>query len=257
MPAARVHKRRYAPSGGPLKRHVKPRGGRAAIVLAPDHPAVVEARTIFSTTVNEPDHPRVKNVLKSGHNSRKIGKAVVKGRWAGMPILTLTLEERATCPRSCREFRSCYGNGMPYAQRMRDDGWLMTALAFEIEDYAVRFPAGFVVRLHVLGDFYGTEYVAFWRLMMARTPALRLFGFTAHAMDSAIGAAVLDLNVAFPDRCRIRFSGTDAGGLGALVIDAAADSRHVLCPAQTDATDCCGTCGLCWTMNRVVEFVRH
>lgn len=257
MPEARVHKPRHLPSGGPLRRHVKPKGARRAIVLAADHPAVVEARTIFPTTVNEQDHPRVKNLLKSGHNSRKIGKAVTKGRWRGMPIFTLTLEERATCPRSCKEWRSCYGNGMPYTQRLRDDGWLMTGLAFEIEALAARHPAGFVVRLHVLGDFYSTEYVGFWRLMLARNDALRIFGFTAHAMESEIGGAVLALDFDFHDRCRIRFSGTDEDGLGSLVIDHAADSQHVLCPAQSDATECCGTCGLCWTMNSTVEFVRH
>lgn len=257
MVAAARTRTRVLPSGGPLRRHVKPKGKRGAIVLATDHGAVVEARSLFPTTVNEPDHPRVKNMLKSGHNSRKIGKTVTKGRWKGMPILTLTLEERATCPRGCLEWRSCYGNSMPYAQRLRDDGWLTTFLAFEIEALAERHPAGFVVRLHVLGDFYSTEYVAFWRLMLTQNAPLRVFGFTAHPMDSEIGGAVLALNFAFHDRFRVRFSGTDEDGLGSLVIDAAADSQHVLCPAQTDATECCGTCGLCWTMNKTIEFVRH
>jgi hypothetical protein len=109
---------RYA-YGGPLRRFesVKPKGrGRS---LAPTHAAVREARTIFPTTVNAVDHPRVKRILKGGENSRKIGKRVTKGRYKGFFIFTLTLEERATCPRTCEVFGACYGNGMPYAQRIK------------------------------------------------------------------------------------------------------------------------------------------
>lgn len=60
------------------------------------------------------------------------------------------------------------------------------------------------------------------------------------------------MNAENPGRCVIRFSGRDS-----LVIASPAESQHVLCPVQTGKTDCCGTCGLCWTMSRPVEFVRH
>src|SRR4051812_1807050 len=56
-------------------------------------------------------------VLISGHNSRKIGAAVTKGRWSGYPVFTLTLEERATCPRSCLHWLDCYGNKMNWPTR--------------------------------------------------------------------------------------------------------------------------------------------
>ena len=39
--------------------------------------------------------------LKWGHNSAKVGGRAIRGRWKNLPIYTLTLEERATCPRSC------------------------------------------------------------------------------------------------------------------------------------------------------------
>jgi len=215
------------PHGGPLKRHVKPKGARGAIVLADDHAAVTEARSLFpGTVVHSSMSPRV---LVSGVNSRKIGKAVTKGRWRGMPIFTLTLEERSHCPRTCGEWASCYGNHMHYARRHIGDEVLERKLVEELAALQDSHPAGFVVRLHVLGDFYSSLYVDFWR----------------GAMDC------------FHDRFRVRFSGTDEDGRGSLVINTAADSQHVLCPVQTDATDCCGTCGLCWTMDRVVEFVRH
>jgi hypothetical protein len=247
--------RRFA-NGGPLKRHVshKPGSGRAR-VLDGDHVAAREARSLFPSTVIHAT--MTDRLLKSGANSRKTGRMVTKGRWAGMPIYTLTLEERRTCPATCAEWLSCYGNNMHLAQRLIVDGVFAARLRSEVKALAKAHAGGFVVRLHVLGDFPSRDYVELWRWLLNCHPELRLFGYTARAMDDPIGQAVLDLNFGFYDRVRIRFSGTDAEGLGATVIDRAEDSRHVVCPAQTGATDCCGTCGLCWTMNRTVEFVRH
>ena len=78
------------------------------------HPAIVEGRTIYPQQVMQPGKY---NVLKPGANSCKTGPKILKGRWAGMPIYTLTLEERRTCPGSCRHWRSCYGNRTPWAER--------------------------------------------------------------------------------------------------------------------------------------------
>jgi hypothetical protein len=67
--------------------------------LRQDHPAAVEGRTIFPrSVVGAADSPRL---LVSGHNNSKLGKEVLRGSRAGWPIFHLTLEERATCPRSC------------------------------------------------------------------------------------------------------------------------------------------------------------
>ncbi len=246
---------RHFPNGGALKRHVKPKGKKASTVLADTHRAIVERGTLFPHTVVHPSNaPRM---LVDGINSRKIGKLVTKGRWAGMPIFTLTLEERATCPSTCLEWNSCYGNNMHWARRLMPGKALEERLALELSIKALEHPAGFVVRLHVLGDFYSVGYVRFWTLALARIPALRVFGFTARAPESKIGAAVLAMTTRADERCWIRFSGIDAGGLGAVVIPTAAESKRVVCPAQLDKTDCCGTCGLCWTMDRTIEFVRH
>jgi hypothetical protein len=253
MTEARPYPVRHFPSGGPLKRHVSAKPSGRKNRLDEDHPAVVEGRTKYPHSVVEAaDSPRL---LIEGKNQRKIGNMVTKGRWAGMPIFCLTLEERATCPRSCGEWRTCYGNGMNWARRHRDDGWLMPMLALEIEALSVKHPRGFVVRLHILGDFYSVEYARFWQLMLAENPALRVFGFTARAPASAIGREIVAMN-AEGNRCWIRFSGA-LGAMGSLVIANAAASVHVLCPARSDKTDCCGTCGLCWTMQKPIEFVRH
>ena len=245
--------RRYFPSGGPLKRHVsaKPSGRKNS--LNADHPAVVEGRTKYPhSVVDAADSPRL---LIEGKNQRKIGNTVVKGRWAGMPIYCLTLEERATCPRSCREWRTCYGNGMNWARRHRDDGQLMPRLHDEIAALSMKHPGGFVARLHILGDFFSLEYATFWDAMLDAYEPLRIFGFTAHPPSDEIGRYLVSMN-AEGDRCWIRFSGA-LGAMGSLVIANEAASVHVLCPAQTGKTDCCGTCGLCWTMQRPIEFVRH
>lgn len=236
---------------------IKP-GGRA-IRLTADHPAALNARSLFPSTVVHADtSPRL---LVSGANQRKIGKKVVKGRWKGMPIYCLTLEERATCPRSCTVWHECYGNNMHLARRHRHGPALEHRLIDELLELGREHPEGFVVRLHILGDFYSVEYVELWHDLMKLVPALHVFGFTAREPHSDIGRAILRwlewANEETDARVWIRFSGIEAFGLGALVIDNEADSRHVVCPAQTGATDCCGTCGLCWTMDRPVEFVRH
>lgn len=249
----RAYKPRHFPSGGPLKRHVaaKPSGRKTA--LAPTNPALTEARTKYPHSVV--DASASQRLLIEGKNQRKIGDRVVKGRWQQMPIYCLTLEERATCPRSCGEWASCYGNGMNWARRHRDDGELMPLLWCEIEALQAKHPRGFVVRLHILGDFYSLTYARFWQLMLAQHPALRLFGFTAHAPATRIGLTLRAMNAA-TDRCWIRFSNT-RGPMGSMVIASAAQAESVICPAQTGGTDCCGTCGLCWTMPRTIEFLRH
>lgn len=238
--------------GGTLHRIAnKPSNGRGPRVrLKPDHLALVEGRTIFPSTVTDPRHsPRL---LVSGMNQRKIGRVITKGRWKSFPIYTLTLEERATCPRSCGEWSTCYGNNMHMSRRHVAGLALEARLIDEVVDLSRKHPAGFAVRLHILGDFYSPAYVDLWGALLAEVPQLHVFGFTAREQDSQIGALIGALNSANPDRCHIRLS-----GVGSLVIDQIEDSRHVVCPVQTGKTDCCGTCGLCWTMARPVEFVRH
>jgi hypothetical protein len=89
---------------------------RKTLILAVGHPATVENRTLFPTTVRDVGQEWL---LKGGEHSGKIGRRVTKGAWKGFPIFTLTLEERATCPVSCALWHSCYGNHMPMARRWR------------------------------------------------------------------------------------------------------------------------------------------
>src|SRR5690606_22223610 len=98
-------------------------------------------------------------------------------------------------------------------------------------------------------------------------PGLRIFGYTANlpgardAREREIGEAIGAMNAAFPDRCVIRFSAPRPVPMGAVVIDA--DPRRpdvVVCPAETEKTMGCGTCGLCWApkmRGKTIAFLRH
>lgn len=230
--------------------------------LADDHPAVTEGRTLFPTTVVAPfDSPRL---LVSGHNSRKLGKQVVKGPWKGMPIYQLTLEERATCDRSCEFWKICYGNAMHMARRHKHGPALEKGLHSELGLLQRQYPKGFVVRLHVLGDFYSVEYVQLWRKWLQEFPALRVFGYTGRPRDSEIGKAIKSLTDKHWYRFAIRFSEAGSKPQGATVIfrkpESAVVPEGLVCPYDSGATECCATCGLCWAesaRDKTIVFVAH
>ncbi len=189
----------------------KPAGSPA--VLAADHGAVVESRTRYPRSVIWPG--LTDPVLKSGIHNRKIGDRVTKGAWAGMPIYTLTLEERATCPRACRNWRNCYGNKMPFADRHMPGEALERCLDTELNALARRHPGGFVVRLHVLGDFYSVNYVRCWAEWLATIPELHVFGYSAWASPHKVHKAICLTKAAFPHRFCIRFSNQGLPSWGA------------------------------------------
>lgn len=228
------------------------------IVLPAFHPALRAGRSLFPSRVFAPDE--VQRLLKDGHQSRKIGKIITKGRRRGWPIYTLTLEERATCPRGCREWASCYGNNMQAAERIDQGDAMFPVLEAELERLAAEFPTGFLVRLHVLGDFWSVRYVEFWAYMLHRFKALYLFGFTAHDPGSPIGEAIgLLMGHVGWERAAFRYSGLSGKRHGSAVVlgPGEADPDAILCPAQTGATDCCATCALCWQSTRSIAFRRH
>jgi hypothetical protein len=224
------------------------------------HPALMEGRTIYTRQVNLPGkHP----VLKSGMNSCKTGPKVLKGRWAGMPIYTLCLEERATCPKSCHHWRSCYGNRTPWAERYIGGLELERRIEKEVADLARRHPNGFAIRLHILGDFYSVGYAHMWRSLIEQYPQLHIFGFTARWDASAdpIAAALIKLAADRPNQFAMRFSNAPVGfGLAATV---SIEHPHqkppdaIICPAQMEQTASCSSCTLCWESRMRVAFIQH
>jgi hypothetical protein len=231
--------------------------------LKSEHPAITEARPLFpSRVVKVEDSPRL---LVSGHNNRKIGKKVMKGEWMGMPIYTLTLAERTTCPRQCFMFERCYGDAMHWARRHQHGPELERRLTQEVAAKAAEHPKGFVVRLHVLGDFYSAAYVLHWMDLLREHKELRVWGYTARSLryDPAIALMIEWMNDLFYERCNIRFSAKLPYPGGATVfpsLEAARQQSVVVCPAETQASECCATCGLCWSKNareKTIAFIEH
>jgi hypothetical protein len=230
--------------------------GNRHVVLAADHPAAIDGTTMFMRRRIASHMPQ--RLLKSGQHSRKIGSHVVKGRWSGQPIYTLTLEERATCPRSCGHWLNCYGNKMNWSERIQADPHLAKRLMDEVEFLAQKHPHGFVVRLHVLGDFFSASYVTLWSDLLRRWPRLNIFGYTAWQPDTDIGRFVGLVAAKFGRRFSIRYSDGPEATFRTVSVKAAPDAGDaIVCPAQTGRSDCCGTCALCWSTSRPIAFLEH
>lgn len=204
-------------------------------------------------------------VLKASTTNKKLGsggKVIQKGRYRGLPLYSLTLEERATCWQGCPNLGSCYGDNMPFAKRYTPGPALEAALTTDVQRLSMSYPGGFVIRLHVLGDFYSVDYVEHWATLLRDSPSLHLFGYTHWPADHPIGAAVTSLVQWFPDRVAFRRSDgnleTDALPVAITVgrVSPAAPNT-VLCPEQTGHTASCTTCGLCMNLTTSVSFRDH
>lgn len=240
----------------------KPEHGKVRRI-EPDEEAIVQGRSLYQKLVKDPGGDEW--VLKSGEHNRKLGSHIAKKKWRGFPIFSLSLEERATCPRTCEQWAICYGNhaSQHKAYRYRHGHALEAELERELfilsAEAATR--RGFVVRLHTLGDFYSVEYVHLWAEWLKTFKPLRCFGYTAWPRDSEIGQAIAALVDEKWDRFAIRFSERSDAPRSAGVISAHSPrprpKEAIVCPAETGATDCCGTCGLCWTSDKRIVFIEH
>jgi hypothetical protein len=238
-----------------LRRHAafEVRGHR--VNLPDNHPAIVKGQSLFQARVEH--HSQRPRLLIDGHNSRKIGRRVTKGKLKGFPIFTLTLEERRTCPSTCLEWKTCYGNSMNWARRIQHGPEFQERLWHELADKQAAHPQGFLVRLHILGDFYSVEYAELWNEALEAYPALHIFGYTARDPKSDIGLIVCEMLGVWPTRFHVRFSGWNGPKNGSVVVNAKSETEHVVCPAQQHKTECCATCALCWQSGRTIAFLRH
>lgn len=207
------------------------------------------------------DPATMPNVIGLGSNNRKLGDIVTKGRFKGYRIHTMTLEERATCPSSCTHWTDCYGNNMPFAKRVDHTApGFLARIERKIADLLARRPQGVLLRLHVLGDFYSSDYVDFWREMLDRHPKLAIWGYTArNQFLDPIGVDIASVSGRFPGRFEIRES--DGGWPGMSTVSIKHESECPLdafvCPEQTGKTKSCATCGACWSTTKNVAFLAH
>lgn len=226
------------------------------------HPSIEAGRSLFHRKGVKPVEA-VNSVLVSGHCNVKIGRDVRKGKlFRGYWIFTLTLEERATCPRSCAHWQSCYGNNMPFAKRLdhSDAAKLEAAIERDIErELGRKGRKGILIRLHALGDFFSPEYVAFWATMLLKHDRLAVYGYTARLPGTPIGDAVAAVRGYFGNRFAVRTSNDpkSADWSTRTVIQPFSAPDAIQCPEQIGAVDGCGKCGLCWNTKRNIAFTEH
>lgn len=264
------NKREYAVGGQARYRNppVTEPTKREFAALRSSHPAIIHGRTMFPKSVfdaSERDH-----ALIPGINNAKTGNQITVGPWAGFRHFNLSLEERATCPLACENFDTCFGNGMPVAVRFEHNEALMESLDWELADLSRRFPRGFSVRLHILGDFPDVAYVRRWIEWSDRFKALHIWGYTARPNDGAIGKVISAMNRRRPSRWMIRFSVPDGTKHAPMQVATtwkkpdqyafAPDTKSLICPQEIGNTDHCATCGICWNPKLAhvrVRFLGH
>lgn len=222
--------------------------------------ASIEGRSVFYRKGVKPPDAKP---LVSGHCNAKIGRDVRKGKlFRGYWIFTLTLEERATCPRTCFHWDTCYGNNMPFAKRIshEDEEALYTSIRGQVAQELNRSGRkGVLVRLHALGDFFWIDYIKFWEDMLLENPRLAVFGYTAWPQGEPMGDMIASMKRLFGRRFAIRWSGPGAGKDRAIPIMNAKNCPPTafVCPEQTYKTAACATCGLCWNTDKNVAFLEH
>ena len=229
--------------------------------LTASHPALTEARTIHVGSIRQVTPQSV--LLKPAADNAKLGKGqstIRKGAWRGMPLFTLTLPERSTCPSDCLRWEECYGNGMAFAHRWQPSPEFEAKLEQEIATLARFYPHGFVIRLHILGDFYSVQYVGLWFAMLAKHSNLHVFGYTARHGHDPIWTMLHRVRVVYGDRFWIRQSRNQSYDRNQPELIYAAQegtAYAITCPEQTGKSESCLTCGLCWAINTTIEFIDH
>ena len=236
-----------------------------SLKLQADHPAIVNSGTVYPATVYPIEHYEF-NVIKPSKN-KKLGKLVTKGRYKGMPIYTVTLPERKTCPDSCSFWSSCYGNRMPYAHRIdptNDPDLFIDTIKHEVSYLAYKHRhTGFLVRLHVLGDFFSLKYLQMWWHLQTKSfpNVLKVFGFSARLPQKSrkrphtIGDELLHIQKQRNKDFFIRFSGLIKDDVwSANSINESEEG--IICPYQLGLTENCGTCGLCWTTDKPILWLN-
>ena len=219
------------------------------------------ALTMYSKSVKLlSDYPH--SVLKQSKNG-KLSKdrlpVIKKGKFKGYVIYTLTLEERATCPRYCHHWDDCYGNNMMFAHRIEHGQELEKRIESEVAELCGLY-RGVIIRLHVLGDFYSEMYVMLWGQLLAKYSNLAIWGFTGHSPKSLIGKTIGWVRAKFGDRFAVRFSNAPDYKFSANSADLFKPEKNksVICPEQTGATESCATCTICWAAKDVqVLFQTH
>lgn len=158
---------------------------------------------------------------------------------------------------------NCYGNNMPFAHRFDHTAPnFYTELEEQLDKLSKKHAGeGYVIRLHVLGDFFDSAYVGWWSHALWMHPDLHAFGYTHHDPQSVIGKALDSLNTGRPDRWQIRFSDDSSTPMSAHVVQEShipVKGAEVICPEQQGKAASCAACGLCWSAPTLkILFIEH
>jgi len=221
--------------------------------LSPTHQAIVKSQTMYRKNLHDAGNYKY-DVIKASTNI-KLGKKVTKGHLKGARIFTLTLEERATCDSECEHWLDCYGNNMPFGHRFKANDALMVSIERDLDKLDAKGKP-YLVRLHILGDFFSVEYILFWRRQLAKREYLNVYGYTRNHPTKPLGYALQLVREQYGKRFAVRFSNYPDDPFSA-------QSEHVStggvgCPVQMNRTDSCGTCTLCWEMeDKSIIFYDH
>ena len=190
--------------------------------------AITAGESVFQYKITDTgDYKTHLNIFKVGKSNKKLGWKISRGIWKSLPIYSLTLEERKTCPVTCRHWGDCFGNNMPFAVRFVLNESLFNRIEIDLNKLMAKHKNGIALRLHVLGDFGSLE----------------------------IGKELAKLRVKFAGRFQIRLSG---GGDIEYSANPINDGfAGFTCPEQTNRVDSCASCGLCWTTKKSVNFITH
>jgi hypothetical protein len=199
--------------------------------------------------------PTLGNKVKA----KSITTVIRKGPWRGMPMFSLTLEEKRFCPPECpltQKKQGCYGDLMFLAKRCDPEvADFYPQLIKDLQIIQDRYSRGFVVRLHELGDFFSERYLLFWYHALQHFPALKIFGYS-HTGGKL--SQLLDLMQ--NDRWRILSSNdlqkTTRPRAWIIDPDNPPDDL-VICPQQIHKTPSCSLCGLCMNGKTEIGFIPH
>lgn len=267
----------------------KPKAPRPELVkaLPPNSPAILNKGSLFPKSENPATEET--NIFVRSTKDRKTGTQIKVGPWKGFPIYTVTLAERTTCWEGCPTYRTCYGNGMPFASRIVPDDNFLKLFNRQARNLAEKHPQGYMVRLHQLGDVYSMDYLNTIQKTFYDVPQMHIWMTTAWPYKgcpdapegSEIGDAIYQWRAEerekakapdYKHRLAIWFSsktahpgsatttiivpdienkGTKALNIGKTTnpVNPNEKFNNIVCPEQVGLKADCGSCGLCWSQS--------
>ena len=145
---------------------------------------------------------------------------------------------------------------MPFAHRFEHGPALEDKICAELQVLAAMYPHGFVIRLHVLGDFYSLNYAILWGNMLQLYPNLHIFGYTKRE-HCEIGRMLQCIRVLHGERFWVRISANKNQNGDTIYASDESHQGAIPCPEQNGKARSCLDCGLCWSVGKTVSFTDH